>query len=870
MKKIIFCFVLLPLTVALSQEKTSNTRTWQHPGAPQGYNGNNHPPVSQLQHLIAPRKITGASYSATFYTFNDIAVFSYLDSTSVTITTPSGTTIASINLNADSFDTLSPGNGFYIINGNKPFAVLTGDAVTSYASGYFATDANGSGVSTKLNTWMMNNLSDLDTHFILFSYSGVARFSIKDLGTGNLLFQGSIDTTGYFDFPNVSLLEGKAIQVTSDKPVSALSYNDQGYYVPSANGTFAGNLFYGFSGYSPGLENSITLTSYSDTNAVVITNLSNGDTILVDTLNHWQVKTLGVFNDTFWKVTSSGVLTAADLPFKETWERPSSPHYYFLAQVADSTGKNVGTSFIAPTSECDLCISSYAANNEVKVVSLGDTSYPYQSRIQLKDTVLQDGGVLVVSLPKGDSVYQVQSTGGVSVVEASLGTGAAFVPLNNSGTNLPDLAIAQSDIGFSPDTTFYQTAQKISVNLTVRNYGTAAASNVTVVAYDGNPGLGFAATLTSQNIPVVSAGDSANLSFPFAIPPGAKYHAIYVKVDPGNLITELNRSNNESYRYLLPNNYLNSKYAVYFSAPNSLKLQAGTLTPNPFTATADIFNDTSVALSNIEMIVTASGITVLSGVTDTTINSFPESGHLKLSWNLQASTDSAGIGLLNIIMMRPYIDTSIVTFGILVPDTVTPPTPQGLVAQTDSSGPGRVKLTWISDSVRDIAGYKIYYSTDSTNLLGGTGAQQGNSPIYISNVDSSYVYGLANGANYWFAASAYDFSSNESALSQPVKIFIVTKVQQSGSLPQTFALLQNFPNPFNPSTIINYQLPMASTVTLKVYDVLGREVAALVNEKQSAGYYSVTFNASNLPSGVYFYRIMAGKFMSVKKLMVVK
>ena len=75
--------------------------------------------------------------------------------------------------------------------------------------------------------------------------------------------------------------------------------------------------------------------------------------------------------------------------------------------------------------------------------------------------------------------------------------------------------------------------------------------------------------------------------------------------------------------------------------------------------------------------------------------------------------------------------------------------------------------------------------------------------------------------------------------------------------PTEFALRQNYPNPFNPSTIIKYDLPKASEVLLSVYDLLGREVTVLVNEKREAGYHSVTFNASGLSTGVYFYRLRA-------------
>jgi rhamnogalacturonyl hydrolase YesR len=90
------------------------------------------------------------------------------------------------------------------------------------------------------------------------------------------------------------------------------------------------------------------------------------------------------------------------------------------------------------------------------------------------------------------------------------------------------------------------------------------------------------------------------------------------------------------------------------------------------------------------------------------------------------------------------------------------------------------------------------------------------------------------------------------------------------AVPKVFALNQNYPNPFNPSTVICYQLPVAGPVSLKVYDVIGREVATLVNETKEAGSYDVTFNATKLASGVYFYRMNAGSYTSVKKLLVMK
>ncbi|MGE5399594.1 MAG: glycosyl hydrolase family 18 protein [Ignavibacteriales bacterium] len=89
------------------------------------------------------------------------------------------------------------------------------------------------------------------------------------------------------------------------------------------------------------------------------------------------------------------------------------------------------------------------------------------------------------------------------------------------------------------------------------------------------------------------------------------------------------------------------------------------------------------------------------------------------------------------------------------------------------------------------------------------------------------------------------------------------------AVPSGFALSQNYPNPFNPSTIINYEIPRGSKVTLTVYDLLGKEVAVLVNEEKSAGRYSVEFKAS-LSSGVYYYKLIAGEYSASRKMVILK
>ena len=90
------------------------------------------------------------------------------------------------------------------------------------------------------------------------------------------------------------------------------------------------------------------------------------------------------------------------------------------------------------------------------------------------------------------------------------------------------------------------------------------------------------------------------------------------------------------------------------------------------------------------------------------------------------------------------------------------------------------------------------------------------------------------------------------------------------SNPIDFELFQNYPNPFNPSTKIRWQVPVGSWQTLKIYDVLGNEVATLVDEYKPAGTYELEWDASDLPSGIYFYQLKAGSFVETKKMILLK
>lgn len=133
--------------------------------------------------------------------------------------------------------------------------------------------------------------------------------------------------------------------------------------------------------------------------------------------------------------------------------------------------------------------------------------------------------------------------------------------------------------------------------------------------------------------------------------------------------------------------------------------------------------------------------------------------------------------------------------------------------------------------------------------------------VWQCNMD--YLMTDCNG-NKWLIHGRYIFQYNEGGIPTSTENLI------DNHYPQTFTLMQNYPNPFNPSTVISYHLPANSIVTLSIFNALGKEIDILVNKEQSAGYYNVIFNAENLSSGIYYYRLNAKDFVETKKMILLK
>ena len=173
-----------------------------------------------------------------------------------------------------------------------------------------------------------------------------------------------------------------------------------------------------------------------------------------------------------------------------------------------------------------------------------------------------------------------------------------------------------------------------------------------------------------------------------------------------------------------------------------------------------------------------------------------------------------------------------------------------------------VVLNWQTETEVDNYGFNIERSSPSHRTIWKTigfveGHGNSNSPKEYNFIDSE----VDQSGNYSYRLKQID-NDGTFEYSDAVNVYVGT--------PEKFYLSQNYPNPFNPTTTIDYMISKDEKVSLKVYDLLGKEVASLVDEFKPAGAYSVTFNAEHLASGVFIYRIMAGEYVAVKRMLLLK
>ncbi len=230
--------------------------------------------------------------------------------------------------------------------------------------------------------------------------------------------------------------------------------------------------------------------------------------------------------------------------------------------------------------------------------------------------------------------------------------------------------------------------------------------------------------------------------------------------------------------------------------------------------------------------------------------------------------DSTATGIYwSVFRVSAHQDNIYKTFFVSNPDTgysidnLAPVVPGGIVPTPFDE---KIELAWNESPEKDFQYYAIYRSLDPEFT-----ADTMNTYSY-STTDNLYSdVNVIQGTTYYYVIAAIDYSGNASEFSEKVSA-TVTDVDSGTEIPTVYALGQNYPNPFNPSTVIKFSIPNSGLVSLKVFNILGEEVATLINEMKSVGVYEVSFDASNLTTGMYIYRIQSGEFTSTKKMLLIK
>ncbi len=192
------------------------------------------------------------------------------------------------------------------------------------------------------------------------------------------------------------------------------------------------------------------------------------------------------------------------------------------------------------------------------------------------------------------------------------------------------------------------------------------------------------------------------------------------------------------------------------------------------------------------------------------------------------------------------------------------PLPVELAAFTSSINNRDVTLNWSTVAETDNSGFDIEraVATEGAEQLWSTiGFVNGSGTTSEMKNYSFTDRGLSTG-KYNYRLKQVDYNGNFKYYRLGSEVVI--------GVPEKFSLSQNYPNPFNPSTKINFDVPVDTKVDLRVYDMTGKEMAIILNEFKTAGYYTITFNSANLPSGVYVYKLSAGSQSQTKKMTLVK
>ncbi|NOQ37776.1 hypothetical protein GQ472_02700, partial [archaeon] len=360
----------------------------------------------------SPRASANDVAESYFYTLGDVIFFAYTNGTSLQLYDSADVLKYNNTLDRGDMAIVKVSNGIYRSTGSEKYSVLVGDPVSSGCSGYYAIDEEGLGASTDVFTHTSNQVCE--NKFMVFSYDDNNHVIVRDAATNAVIADVVLNASDHWASNAVS---GTHVHVESDNPVTVLTADDQGYFVPSGSGLFTGQLFHTYAGTLWSGE--VNAYAYEDNTTVTIRNTATNAVLASGTINKGDSLswTFGAGTETYVTVESDKDVTVSVQPFVSY-----TSSYHQGSYVADgSSGSGIGLEFMAPAWTGGY---TYAfAFNDNTVVNVYDAG----TDTLLNTYNLNQGEVQDVNA--GHNLYRITGSKGVSVMTGYGYASASFAPV---------------------------------------------------------------------------------------------------------------------------------------------------------------------------------------------------------------------------------------------------------------------------------------------------------------------------------------------------------------------------------------------------------------------------------------------------------
>jgi len=852
------------------------------------------------------RLLQAHDYASYVYTFKELYLFSYFNDTEIVVNDETGAVLWQGVLQEDSVQFLDLGEGVYRISGTKKYAVLIGDPVHDSTVGYFALDENSRPLSTKLLTFNPDvNIERWGdrAYFILWAYQDDTDVILSDLDTGEIIWSGTLHDGEYTAFQETT--SERFLKIEATKPVSAQSYVDTGYFIPASNNTYSGRIFYVYSGGFIDWEGDlhgedIQVIAYHNDTQVEIRELS-GNPIWAGTLDEGEIHNEPSVYKKYLKVTSDKDVSVCSMPYFET---VNVYHHLMLAQ--DTEGRGIGEKFFVPCIKGRLDFLAYENETRVVMKKTSDSTVVLDAMLNaFQHTTWQTTF----------DVYRVESSKPISIIESS-GThaGAEFVPLyynvpapiypvTVSPQNAGDAFWVDVFVGDStqPVNTLYGVAFAIHYDTQRTQLVLPLDENVELGEFLGDPDDVIFLHTPEDAL----AGDSLRLA-----------------------ATRTDGRTRSGWGRL---------FRVKFRTVHSTPDTTITFTLSSVTASDSILNPITLVTRSLSVDIEAK-VTVWPGDTnDDGIVNQNDMLPIGLCWNRTGypRSEYANPTAWEPQRCRPWPGDIRATFADANGDSVVnqndvlviglnwnrrhemdkriPSLP--VVAQERGSIKGRIieeaeeRIFHMNIELEDVTGLlgvgvEFCYPPDGMTVLSVEKADffgKGSLFFHRDNAEAGKL-GIAvtrindeGGVSGSGCVATIRFRVNSRTDGSQITLGSATGMSETGYLfdlesmpvqwpetddnafdrPTSFYFHPIAPNPFNITTALRYEIPEPSRVMVTVYDVLGNEVAILVDQVEDAGRYNVVWGGRNsrggmVSSGVYYFRLEAGAYTLVRKGLLLK